>query len=41
MNIQIPTAGDIGEETREVEIPAEVPAVQPHTAPAEPEKVPA
>lgn len=43
MNIYPATAGDIGEEEkrRHVEIPAEVPAVEPHTVPAEPEKVPA
>jgi hypothetical protein len=44
MNISTPVNGDIGEKKRRVEIiPDEIPAEQPHTAPApaEPEKVPA
>lgn len=40
--MNIPTLGDIGTERKHVEIPAEVPAEQPHTAPAVPsEPVPA
>ena len=37
-----PVAGDIGTERKHVEIPAEIPAEQPHTVPAVPsEPVPA
>lgn len=44
MNIYRPTAGDIGEKRRHVEIPAEEPIKEPAVAPAEPapaEPVPA
>lgn len=34
--MNIPTLGDIGEERKHVEIPAEIPAEQPRTVPAEP-----